>query len=107
MAGHGSLTHRPECSLLAPLTAARVFSTQVAEEWMNRRVRRSASMRAVAAPYVGSYEDDGLRATDSKVLLWELKGELTLEQAMGLKDFPLCLEEQVGDELQRWESRES
>jgi len=52
-------------------------------------------MRGVAAPYVGSYEEQGTRTTDSKVLLWKLQGELTLEQAMGLKGFPLCLEEEV------------
>jgi hypothetical protein len=80
-------------------SVAGAASSTVAEEWMNRRLRRSVSMRGVAAPYVGSYDEEGTRTSDSKVLLWKLQGELTLEQAMALKGFPLCLEEQVRERL--------
>jgi len=67
-----------------------------AEDWMNRRIRRSISLRPYCAPYIGTYADDALRAkSGTRTLVWDLKGKDTLENAICDRNFPLCLEEEL------------
>lgn len=51
-----------------------VEPVQDAEDWMNRRIRRSISLRPYCAPYIGTYADDALRAkSGTRTLVWDLK----------------------------------
>jgi hypothetical protein len=66
---------------------------QIAEEYMNRRVRRAPLVAQGCAKYLGSF--DVVEDAASPCLVWAFEGDVTLEELIVRRDYPECVEEAI------------